>query len=94
MDHLERARANLQRASERASKQVHAQLDSLQQAIGKEADRDADRDGPDSEIDRLAEVTDKLGGLEDQVEDPEVQAHIDDAVDHLREYMRDHPHGE
>lgn len=94
MDHLERARTNLRRASERASKPVHTQLDSLQQGIGKEDDRDATGDGPDSEIDRLAEVTDKLDGLEDEVEDAETRQYIDDAVDHLREYLKAHPHGE
>lgn len=94
MEHLERARTNLRRASERASKQVHTQLDSLQQGIAREDERDATGDGPDSEIDRIAEITDKLDGLEDEVEDPETQEYIDDAIEHLREYMKEHPHGE
>lgn len=94
MEHLERARTNLRRASERASGPVHTQLDSLQSGIGAESDRDADTEGPDSEVDRLAEVADKLDALVEQVEDPEVEAHMEDAIDHLRTYLKEHPHGE
>lgn len=94
MEHLERARMNLRRASERASGPVHTQLDSLQSGIGAEEDRDADAEGPDSEVDRIAEVTDKLDSLAEKVEDPETQEYMEDAIDHLRTYLKEHPHGE
>lgn len=94
MDHLELARTNLRRASERASGPVHTQLDSLVSGIGSEDDRDTDRDGSDSTVDRIAEVRDKLEGLEGEVEDPETQSFMDEASEHLREYMEEHPHGE
>ena len=94
MDHLERARADLRRASEQAAGPVHTQLDSLQNGIGAEEERETSRDGPDSTVDRISEVADKLDGLEDEVENVETQAYIDSAVDHLREYLKDHPHGE
>ncbi len=94
MDHLELARANLRRASERASGPVHTQLDSLLNGIGSEDDRDATRDGSDSTVDRIAEVRDKLESLEGEVEHPETQSFVDDASEHLREYMEEHPHGE
>jgi len=90
MDHLERARTNLRKASERASRQVHTQLDSLQIGIGGEEDRDPDRLGPDSPIDRIAEVRDKLESLQDEIEDPETEAYMQDASDHLRAYMEEH----
>lgn len=94
MEHLELARKNLRRASERASGPVHTQLDSLQSGIGAESDRDADTEGPDSEVDRLAEVADKLDALTEEVEDPETQKYMEDAIDHLRTYLKEHPHGE
>lgn len=90
MDHLEAARTNLRRASERASRQVHTQLDSLQSGIGGEQDRDPDREGADSPIDRIAETRTKLESLQDEVEDPEVAAFVQDASDHLRAYMDEH----
>jgi hypothetical protein len=94
MDHLERARTNLRRASEEASGPVHTQLDSLQSGIGAESDRETDRDGPDSTIDRIAEVRDKLESLQDEAENPETKSYMGNASDHLREYMEEHPHGE
>lgn len=94
MEHLERARTNLRRASERASGPVHTQLDSLQSGIGAEEERDGGGEGPDSEIDRIAEVTDKLDSLAEKIEDPETQEHVDDAIDHLRKFLKEHPHGE
>lgn len=94
MEHLEHARTNLRRASERASGPVHTQLDSLQSGIGAESDRDADTEGPDSDVDRIAEVADKLDALEEEVEDPQVEEYMDDAIDHLRTYLKEHPHGE
>jgi len=93
MDHLELAREELGRASEQAGGPVQTQLDSLQNGIGAEDDRETHGDGPDSTVDRIAEVADKLDGLEEEVESTETQAYIDSAVDHLREYLTEHPHG-
>lgn len=94
MDHLEAARTNLRRASEQASRQVHTQLDSLQFGISREEGRDPDREGSDSQIDRIAEVRDKLESLQDEAEDPEVEAFLQDASDHLREHMEEHAEDE
>lgn len=94
MDHLERARANLRRASDHAGGVAQTQLDSLQEGIHEEDERDATREGPDSTVDRIAEVADKLDGLKDEVEDAETRAYVEDAVEHLRAYLAEHPHGE
>ncbi|WP_232702683.1 DUF7553 family protein [Halobacterium wangiae] len=94
MDHLERARADLRRASEQASGPVQTQLDSLQNGIGAEDERETAADGPDSTVDRIAEVAEKLDALSEELENAETRAAVESAVDHLREYLKAHPHGE
>lgn len=93
MEHLERARENLRRASESASGEVHTQLDSIQEGVFEEEGGSSTQDQPGPKVDRIAELAEKLDRLEDEAENAETGEYIENAVHHLREYMKDHPQG-
>lgn len=93
MEHLDRARDDIRKASEIAEGPVHTQLNSLDIGIFEEEGDGTTQGSPGPKIDRIAEVTEKLEGLEAEVDDEETREHLVDARHHLREYMRDHPQG-
>ena len=93
MEHLDRARENIDAASERAPGPVHTQLNSITKGIFEEESGDTTQDGPGPKIDRVAEVTEKIEGLEAELDDEETRQYLVDARHHLREYMRAHPQG-
>lgn len=93
MEHLDRARENVRKASERAAGPVHTQLNSIDEGVFEE-EADASTSGATGpKIDRIAEVTEKIEGLEAEVADDETREYLVDARHHLREYMRAHPEG-
>lgn len=90
-DRLDRARQELQRASERADATVQTQLASIEDGIFEEEDGDATQADPGPKIDRVAEVREKLDGLEAEADDRAVAERIETASDHLKAYLKDHP---
>lgn len=93
MEHLDRARESLRRASEHATGEVHTQLDSMQEGIFEEEEGNSTQDQPGPKVDRIEELVEKLERLADRVENAETEANVENAIHHLREYMKDHPHG-
>lgn len=101
MEHLDRARDDIRKASERAPGPVHTQLNSIMRGIAEEEGEgktettggETTQDEPGPKIDRVAEVAQKLDGLEDEIEDDETRTHVVDARHHLESYMRNHPQG-
>lgn len=93
MEHLARAREDLRTASNHASGEVQRQLDSIQEGLFEEDEGDKTQDDPGPKVDRITEVVEKLERLEGQVENEPTRDHVGDALEHLREYLKDHPHG-
>lgn len=93
MEHLDRAREKIREASERAPGAVHTQLNSITKGIFEEEGDGTTQGSPGPKIDRVAEVREKIEGLEAEVEDDETEQLLVDARRHLREYMREHPQG-
>lgn len=96
MEHLDRARENLSKAMERAPSPIHLQLETIEKGIFEEEADGTTQGSTGPKIDRIAEVTEKLEGLEEELEDEdadETRKFLVDARHHLREYMRNHPQG-
>lgn len=93
MEHLERARENLRRASEDAPGEVHTQLDSIQEGIFEEEGGNSTQDQPGPKADHIAELVEKLERLRDEVTKEDTEVYIENAIHHLDDYMRDHPEG-
>ena len=91
--HLKRARGALATAREHSSGTMQEQLGSIADGILEEDTGERTQEHPGPKIDRVAEVRDKLGGLEEKAESTAVSTHIAEARDHLREYMQTHPQG-
>jgi len=81
VNHLERAREELRRASERATGTTHEQLNSIEEGILGESEGDRTRAEPGPKVDRIAELTDKLGGLEREADGAAVRERIANARD-------------
>lgn len=84
--HLERARDELRRASDAADRTIQNQVDSIVEGLDEEQDGHRTQDEPGPKADRVAELTKKLGGLEDEAEGAAAD-HIAAARDHCREYL-------
>lgn len=89
---LDRARESLQQAREAAGGDgvVRTQLDSIQEGVFEEDIGDKTREHSDPKIDRIAEMRNKLSGLEEEANDAETIEHISDARENLRQYMKTH----
>lgn len=90
MEHLDRARDNINEASERAPGPVHTQLNSITRGIFEE-EAEGTTEGSGPKIDRITEVIEKIEGLEAELDDEKTEELLVDARHHLREYVRDHP---
>ena len=86
-DHLERARENVQIASESADGETRENLLSLDEALGALLEQTGGAESPDDEGDRFEEVEEKLQGLRDETDD-ETEATLRRAEDHLDEYRQ------
>lgn len=93
MEHLERARENLRRASGVATGEVHTQLESIQEGISEEEGGTSTQDEPGPKADHIAELVEKLERLAGEVENEDTEAYIENAVHHLEDYVQDHPDG-
>ena len=93
MDHLERAREQLRRASDSAGGIVQKQVNSVEEGVFEEGEGDKTQEGP-AKVDRIVEMVDKLEGLEDEAEKETTSDRIVDARKHLRTYLREHPNDE
>lgn len=93
MDHLEKARTELNRARNEAGGVMQSQLDSIEEGIFEEIGGEKTQDEPGPKADRIAELADKLDGLEEEVESYETRQRIATARDHLRAYLTNGPSG-
>lgn len=93
MDHLERAREQLSRASDSAGGVVQKQVNSVREGVLEEGEGDKTEEGP-VKVDRIVEMIAKLEGLEEEAEKETTGDRIADAREHLRTYVREHPDDE
>lgn len=89
---LRRAEAELAKADDTASRVVETQLHSIEDGIFEESEGDSTQDDPGPKVDRIAELHAKLEAIEDEAEG-ETREHVAAAREHVRTYLRDHPHG-
>lgn len=89
---LERARSELEAAADEASRVVQTQLHSIDEGIFEEEGGDKTQAEPGPKPDRLAEILEKLEGLQAEAEEP-TAARIEAAEESIRSYMREHPQG-
>ena len=88
---LDRARDELQRAMDTADAHVHTQLESLEEGLSEEEAGDTTKDEPGPKVDRVVEVKQKLGALEEETDHPTVADHVGNAHDLLDAYLMNHP---
>lgn len=89
---LERARAEIEAAADHAGRVVQTQLHSIDEGIFEEETGDKTSDQPGPKPDRLAELLDKLEGLQEEAQGEAVDR-MEAAEDAIRAYMKDHPQG-
>lgn len=89
---LDLAREELEAASEEAGGLVMRQLDSIDEGIFEEEGGERTRDEPGPKVDRVAELSEKLQGLEREAEGP-VAERIATAREYVQAYLKDRPHG-
>lgn len=88
MSHLERAREEIQRASDHADGEVQEQLHSVDEGLGELTNGDKTGNGePEDEADRFNELEEKLRGLMDESEG-EFEESLRNARDELDMYRR------
>lgn len=87
-DRAERARAELDRASETAPDDVQEQLHSLDEGLAELVGGDATQETPPHD-DRLRELLKKLDGLGDQV-DGETRSRVEAARELIDDYRQTH----
>lgn len=90
-ERLDRARQELQWASEHADAHVQTQLESLEGGLFEEEEGDITKDDPGPKVDRVVEVMEKLDGLEGEADHPDVADRIGNASDLLEAYLKNHP---
>lgn len=84
---LERAREELRRASDAADRPIQEQLDSIQEGIFEELDGRRTQDDPEPKVDRIAELLEKLKGLEEKAPE-EVSRRIRRTREYCLAYQR------
>lgn len=89
---LQRAAEELELASRTAGRAVQEQVHSIRQGLVEEDEGDSTREEPGPKVDRVAEVSEKLEGLEDEA-DGETREHVAQARSYVRAYLKNHPHG-
>lgn len=95
MDHVDRARNDLERAHEATDGEVQEQLASLEQALSDGGEREDAQTGGG----QIEEITSKLDGLADEIETEDTAgkdvdtasatAHVESAREHLREFLNE-----
>ena len=90
-ERLDRARQELQWASEHADAHVQTQLESLEGGLFEEEEGTITKDDPGPKVDRIVEVVEKLDGLADEADNADVSERIGNAHDLLEAYLRNHP---
>lgn len=88
--HLERARNELDTAAETASRVVETQLHSVEDGVFEEAGGEKTQPEPGPKPDRLAELLEKLEGLQDEAEGQTAER-IAAAEESIRAHMHEHP---
>lgn len=91
---LDAALEELEFAMERSSATVETQLHSLDEAIFEEDEGESTQLEPGPKVDRIAEMSEKLQGLEEEAEQDDARKHIVTAREHLQAYLKSHPRGE
>lgn len=94
MGRLDRARQELQWATDNAGAHVRTQLESIEGGIFEEEGGDSTASEPGPKIDRISEVKTKLDGLEEEANEREVRERIGNARDLLEAYLKNHPRDE
>lgn len=84
---LQRARSELQRASDAADRPIQEQLDSIQEGIFEELAGEHTQGEPGPKVDRVAELVEKLSGLEEEASG-EARERIERAQEHCLTYQR------
>jgi len=90
---LKRAREAIAAARETTGGPEMEKLGSLEAGLHDEAADDDAQEKTGPEMDRIAQVYENLGKIEDEIDQPETREHIAEAREHLNEYMRAHPQG-
>lgn len=90
-ERLDRARQELQWASEHADAHVQTQLESLEGGLFEEEEGAITKDDPGPKVDRVVEVMEKLDELEGEADHPDVAERIGSASDLLEAYLKNHP---
>lgn len=80
---LRRAHDEIELARESAESVVRKQLESIDQGVFEEAGGNRTQQEPGPKADRIAEIEEKLAGLEDEAGEP-TSTHIAHAREHLR----------
>lgn len=88
---LDRARENVEWATEQADANVQTQLESLEGGIFEEESGNHTQEEPGPKIDRIVEVMEKLDALEAEASNPDVSERIGTAHDLLETYLKNHP---
>lgn len=83
---LERAREQLKRASDDADRPIQTQLDSIQEGLREEIGGVRTQTDSAPKPDRIAELVEKLGGLEEKASGP-ARRRIERARRHCLEYL-------
>lgn len=89
---LQRARSQLQRASDAADRPIQEQLDSIQAGVFEELAGDHTAGEPGPKVERVAELAEKLSGLEEEASG-EARDRIGRARDHCLTYQRQRTDG-
>lgn len=90
---LDRALEELELAASEASSVVQTQLHSIDEGVFEEDEGASTQEDPGPKVDRLAELSAKLQGLEDEANDDGVRRHITAAREHVQAYLKQHPQG-
>lgn len=86
---LDRALEQLELAADHAGSTVQTQLHSLNEGVFEEEAGASTQDEPGPKADRLAEISEKLQGLEEETEDDVARHHIEVAREHVQRYMKE-----
>lgn len=90
-ERLDRARQELQWASEHADAQLRTHLESLESGLFEEESGTMTQDEPGPKVDRVVEVMETLDGLAEEADQADVAERIDTAHDLLEAYLKNHP---
>lgn len=89
---LRRAEEELELAGRTAGRTVTEQVHSIRRGLVEEDEGESNRAEPGPKVDRIAEVSEKLDGLEAEA-DGRAREHVERANAYVRAYLKSHPQG-